>query len=313
MIRTPLKTATSTLIVLVMILLIAWLIGRIASDRYAWSQWLLWIPTPLAIAACLLGVLGSLGHRRLMLVWAIVAVLIGTYFTGFEHRLIRAHGTASSGLRIAFWNGNTSGDGDDTKLNDALLALDADLTILTNAGHLHRYQRLTASLGEDGKRIGFRPFTVFTRLPLLEYRSLVSNDGIEVRYLRVDATAQIGREVSIYAIDLPSDPRIGRMKVAERLRSLLGRADAPPPDIVIGDFNMTRGGAALRTAFPGLVHAYDQVGHGYGATFPRVLRLYHIDHVLLNDSLQALDYRLVNPGLGRHVVQVVDVRPRNMP
>ena len=218
--------------------------------------------------------------------------------------------TDSSGLRIAFWNGNTSGDGDDTALNDALLSLDVDLTILTNAGHHNRYERLIASLGDDGQRITIQPFIVFTRLPLLEYRSVVSNDGIEVRHLRIDATAQIGREVSIYAIDLPSDPRIGRMNVAKRLRSLLGSADAPPPDIVIGDFNMTRGGAALRAAFPDLELAYDQAGHGYGATYPRVFPLYHIDHVLLNDSLQALDYQLANPGLGRHVIQVADVRPR---
>jgi len=315
LIRIPLKTATSGLLTLALLTLIAWLTGRIASDRYAWSQWLLWIPTPVAIAAGLLGVLGSLGHRRLILVFAIVVVLIAAYFAGFEHRFVRAHGTESSGLRIAFWNGNSSGDGDHTKLNDVLLALDADLTILTNAGHHRRYERLTASLGQHGKRFRAWPFMVFTRLPLLEYRSLVSNEGIEVLHLRVDATARIGREISIFAIDLPSDPRIGRMKVAKRLRLLLGSADAPPPDIVIGDFNMTRGGAARRAAFPDLEHAYDQAGHGYGATYPRAFPLYHIDHVLLDDLLQALDYQLVNPGIGRHVIQVTDVRPRprNMP
>ncbi len=298
------------LVALAMLVLITWLTGRIVSDRYGWSQWLLWIPTPGAVAAGVLGVLGSFGRRRLMLGWAIITVVIAAYFAGFEHRLTRAHRTESFGLRIAFWNANASGDGDDTKLNDALLALDADITILTNASHHRRYERLTGSLGEDGRRFGVRPFMVFTRLPLLEYRSLVSNEGIEVLHLRVDATARIGREISIFAIDLPSDPRIGRMKVATRLRSLLASADAPPPDIVIGDFNITRGGAALRTAFPDLEHAYDQAGHGYGATYPRAFPLYHIDHVLLDDSLQALDYRLVNPGLGRHVIQITDVRPR---
>ena len=296
-----------------MLVIIAWLTGRIVSDRYGWSQWLLWTPTPVAIAAGVLGVLASFGRRRLMLGWAIITVVIVAYFTGFEHRLFRAQRTDSSGLRIAFWNGNTSSDGDHTKLNDTLLALNADLTILINAGHRNRFERLTASLGEDGKRIRLRPFMVFTRLPVLEYRSLVSNDGIEVRHLLIDATARIGREVSIYAIDLPSDPRIGRMKLAERLRSLLGSANAPPPDIVIGDFNMTRGGAALRAAFPDLEHAYDQAGHGYGATYAQAFPLYHIDHVLLDGSLQAIDYRLVNPALGRHVIQMAEVRIRDAP
>ncbi len=38
----------------------AWLLGRLVSDRYGWSQWLLWIPTPavLVVAAIALGVAG---------------------------------------------------------------------------------------------------------------------------------------------------------------------------------------------------------------------------------------------------------------
>ena len=33
--------------------LVAWLAGRVISDRYGWSQWLLWIPTPAVLPAVL--------------------------------------------------------------------------------------------------------------------------------------------------------------------------------------------------------------------------------------------------------------------
>jgi hypothetical protein len=309
------------LVALAMLVLIAWLTGQIVSDRYGWSQWLLWIPTPGAILAALLGFLGALRpadkphrRRRRLLVWGITAVAIVAYFTLWEHRILRRPPPLTAGVRIAYWNPNSAAIHDSAEArNTILIDLDADLTILANAGGPKQYDALADTLGPEGRAFRVWPFLLFTRLPLLEYQTLISNDGIEVVHLRLDATATLGRAISIYAVDLPSDPRSLRLKTARRLRRLLDSVAAGPPDIVIGDFNMTRGGAALRAAFPDLEHAYDQAGHGYGATYPRAFPLYHIDHVLLDDSLQALDYRLVNPGIGRHVIQVAQVRTHNAP
>ena len=41
-------------------LVLAWLLGRVLTDRYAFSQWMWWIPTPLVIAAALIGTLLTL-------------------------------------------------------------------------------------------------------------------------------------------------------------------------------------------------------------------------------------------------------------
>ena len=54
-------------------------------------------------------------------------------------------------------------------------------------------------------------------------------------------------------------------------------------------------------------HAYDDAGRGYGASFHRAFPLYHIDHVLLAEDMEAVSYELVNPGLGRHEVQVATI------
>ncbi len=309
------------LVALAMLVLIAWLTGRIVSDRYGWSQWLLWIPTPGAILAALLGLLGALRpadkpHRRRhrLLVWGITALALVAYFTLQEHRIFRRPPSLTTGVRIAYWNPNSAANRDSAEArNTIFIDLDADLTILANAGGPKQYDSLADTLGPEGRAFRARPFLFFTRLPLLEYQTLISNGGIEVVHLRLDATATLGRAISIYAVDLPSDLRSPRLKTARRLRKLLNSVAAGPPDIVIGDFNMTRGGAALRAAFPDLEHAYDQAGHGYGATYPRAFRLYHIDHVLLAESLQAVNYQLVNPEIGRHVIQVAQLRTRNAP
>ncbi len=306
-----------------MLVIIAWLTGRIVSDRYGWSQWLLWIPTPGAILAALIGLLGALRptdkptrRRRRLLVWGITVLAIIAYFTLREHRMLHPAPSQTAGMRITFWNPNSGALRDSVQARNAtLIDLDADLTILANAGGFKRYESLAATLGPEGSALRVRPFFIFTRLPLLEYQTLISNGGIEVVHVRLDAAATLGRAISIYAVDLPSDPKSSRLETARRLRGLLDSVAAPPPDIVIGDFNMTRGGAALRTAFPDLEHAYDQAGHGYGATYPRAFPLYHLDHVLLAETVQAQDYRLVNPGLGRHLIQVAEVRsrPPNVP
>ena len=319
MIRTTLKMVANGSVALAMLVLIAWLTGRIVSDRYGWSQWLLWIPTPGAILVALLSFLGALRpadkphrRRRRLLVWGTTALALVGYFTLHEHRILRRSPSPTAGVRIAYWNPNSGVIRDSPEAhNTILIDLDADLTILANAGRPKHYDPFAATFGPEGRVFRVRPFLLFTRLPLLEYQTLISNGGLEVVHLRLDATDTLGRAISIYAVDLPSDPRSPRLQTARRLRRLLDSVAAPPPDIVIGDFNMTRGGAALRTAFPDLEHAYDQAGHGYGATYPRAFPLYHIDHVLLAESLQAVDYQLVDPGIGRHVIQVTQLRTRN--
>jgi len=128
--------------------------------------------------------------------------------------------------------------------------------------------------------------------------------------LRIDTTSKLGKEITIYAVDLPSEPKISRMQTAQKLRAMLNDADAPLPDLALGDFNMTRRGAALKTAFPNLVHAYDQAGSGYGATYPRKFPLFHIDHILLAQTLQAQTYQLINPQAGRHMLQIAEIRTK---
>ena len=56
-----------------------------------------------------------------------------------------------------------------------------------------------------------------------------------------------------------------------------------------------------------LRHAFDEAGSGWGATFRRDFPIFHIDHTLLGDEIEAVDYRLIDPGIGRHRAQVIEL------
>ncbi|MHC4609561.1 MAG: endonuclease/exonuclease/phosphatase family protein, partial [Planctomycetota bacterium] len=194
---------------------------------------------------------------------------------------------------------------------ERLLAAGADLTILSNAPAWRDVEDLAQEHQRNVATVW--PFTVITRLPVLEARPLVAGNGIYIAVFRLDATAELDRPITLLAVDLPSDPKRHRYDLALAARRMLEGAAAPAPDIVVGDFNMTRGSAALKALFPGLAHAYDQAGRGYGATFRRGFPLYHLDHALLADTLTATDYALVDLDYGRHLGQLVELAPAAPP
>jgi len=292
----------------------AWLIGRITSDRFAWSQWLLWIPTPavLLVAAIALGVacrpLARCGRRRRRLIaWGVTAGVVLVYFCFGEHRFGRsAPNGGDAALRLVHASVQTSGPRRLDAYGAGLNALDGDVTIVSSLLPMRSISGLIDRLGGLGEPVTVWPFVMFTKLPVVEARPLVANADLRVVVFRVDATATLGRVVTIWVIDLPSDPARHRHAIATRARRILDGITADPPDVVVGDFNMTRGSVSLATVFPDLSHAFDEAGRGYGASFRRGLPLYHIDHTLLADTVRAVGYELVDIGVGRHLVQVTE-------
>lgn len=309
------------LIALLWLSLLAWLIGRILTDRFAWSQWLWWIPTPAALIAAALGLLFAFRRaatrarrRRRILLWTACFFGLLIDFTTFEHRLL--HSTPARPQRrlvIAHWNttletgpGNR-GDASHAALLRAVQSLDSDILVLTSPP-ADIVAALDATATSPAKRLhalNLWPLYLRTRLPILHIHEPVATAGVFIMVVELDATAQLGRPITLYLVDLPSNPRLPRMPMMRDARRLVDKSNLPPPDIVMGDFNIPRHSASIAALFPGLRDAYDNAGHGYGATFPRRMPLYHIDHVLINESagLQALRYDIIDQGVARHCAQ----------
>ena len=299
--------------------LVAWLAGRVISDRYGWSQWLLWIPTPAVLPAVLLGIAGACRpdpasgrgrRRRRLIVWAGVGAAVALYFLVIEHRFLR-WGAGDPGALTLLQSSVYPGPPQAGEAYvDRLIDYGADLIVLGNP--LRQQHRLYLKERVSEKKLQEKtlwPFVVITRLPILEFRPLVANENTRIAMFRLDATAELGRPITLYAVDLPADPKRARSEIARAARRMLDSTAAPPPDIVVGDFNMTRGSTSMNALFPGFAHAYDQAGRGYGATFRRGFPLYHLDHTLLADTVQATDYTLVDLGIGRHLAQRVELAP----
>lgn len=151
-------------------------------------------------------------------------------------------------------------------------------------------------------------------------------------WLELDVNAS--RHMVIWIIDLPSDPRLSRRMIAAEVRAQLdswngtifrasesGRwvpditteSDGfPPPDLIIGDFNMPRSSWALQRIVQGdarqMTHAYTQAGRGFVGTWPLRVPLWHIDHAFLAPWLRATSYKTINPRAGTHWMQVVEIQ-----
>jgi len=296
---------------------LAWLVGRVLTDRFAWSQWMWWIPTPAVIMGSIVGLV--LSHRpasapgrrrRRVIAWSVCALSLTMYFTFIEHRLLRGPPPIpepGTSLRVAHWNMTLDTYSPLDLLLKSVADFNADVTVITSPPSEVRRELCRQADASEGRLHVYNawPMFVLSRVPIVRVRVLVASDQRCVTAIELNTETMFGRTIVMDLVDMPSNPRVPRMQMAREVRGLLDETTAPPPDIVVGDFNIPRGSSSISVMFPGLRDAFNIAGHGSGASFPRRLPLYHIDHVLVNEraGLTAARYDLIDEGLGRHRAQ----------
>jgi len=284
-----------------------WIIGAVVTDRWAWSQWLAWIPTPVVIMLLLIIFIAVVISKMKKLSFLLALLVIGSigWFVFEENNFFSRN--ISNGLRIVGWTMSHPKKNVSSESAEKLIEFNGDITLLTHGWHVRGEKSIKEWIGANYKRIINGPFTLLTKLPVLEVKTLIASNGIYISLFRVDATEKIGKPINIWAIDLPSSLKTSRIETANRVRCLLSLVDVQEPDVVLGDFNMTRNSYAMKTMFPMLQDASDESGAGLLASFPANYSLYHIDHVLIDDdALTCQSYSLVNPNIGRHRVQIAE-------
>ncbi len=301
-----------------LIIFFAWLIGKIFSNMFSWSQWLFWLPSPLILVVLLVCLVGGLRQwhplkiqwqRMLPLLVAFLVVALA--FTFWEHRLLAGAPSAPTGLSILSWTMPSRTE--EAVGEEAFLGrVNADVALLTWGDDMKRAQPEWQPLLPNHRFYRGGVASIISRYPVQEIRPVVSRDEMRVVLAILNADPIFTEPLIVYVVDLPSSLSFNRMQGALKLRMILDGLNLPPPDLVVGDFNMIRGSAAVKTLFPDLRNAYDIGGHGYAATFHRQWPIYHIDLALVSPSIDVTDYQLVDPGMGRHLGQLFYIQPANL-
>ncbi len=322
-----------------MLVLGGWGLGRVASDRWVWSQYLLWVPTVVALSVGGVLLVGAwvLDPRRrrwrarhaggvLWLVSALVLVF------GELDVARRISARDDSDLRIVFWNASNQL----LEYPPALISEHRpDLVVVVNPrwrmGREMFATTVVPGRARDGHVLWRSGFAVASRYPIVEHGATTlglrgvragmdpETDG-ELAFDRghavffvLDTTADLGRQIVVWAIDMPSDPRQGRMANARRARARIdawrgtnGRRGFPEADIVVGDLNVPRGSASLGVLCPSMHDAGGVLG-----TWPRRWALWQLDHVLFDPRAWRLTkLRAIDPGIGTHRMLAGELRMR---
>ena len=320
--------------------LAAWSVGvagRVVSDSVPSLQKLAWVPVPGLAAVMLLAILGIAGSRwgrrraseaprtsdasetpavhgeggtpaisrpkafggTAAIAIAMLALLVA------DHLLLRwgLPRNCRESIRIVHWNAASPSEREAPTASRALAALDADILVVSNDWWL--FGRPFTRHWKDQDRPVHRagPFALVTELPMREARLVLASHGRWAGLFRLEAPWAPRGELAILAVDLPSSTELSRRELATRLRDDLDGLDLPPIDLVVGDFNMDAASASLARAFPDHRSAFDLVGQGYAASYPRAFPLWHPDQILVGDSIAPCGYRLLDLGVGTHRAQ----------
>ncbi|MDZ4829075.1 MAG: hypothetical protein SGJ09_02615 [Phycisphaerae bacterium] len=288
----------------------AWLVGFAATDRWVISQYLWWIPW-LAYAAAVVPAAGiawhmrsrpNSAHRFVAVGFLLVIVVVGLWRdVGFG----RGSDPATASVSIVHWNASWPESRTAIEPARRILARGADVVVISNPYRFFGDGREGAWRREGYDVVVVGIFAIASRVPLLEARQLFAENGMAAASFVLDAREQLGRTVRLVTVDLPSNPELGRYRVAANCAKLLAENGVTPADIVLGDFNITRSSASLSLIAPGMRDAWDDAGVGWGASWPRVWPVLHLDHVMLAPELRARRYELFDPRAGVHRAQGV--------
>jgi hypothetical protein len=269
------------------------------------------------------------------------------YVVAGEYRwLSPAPEPAHTVFRAVHWNASGEyGSEWDLRLGE----LDPDLLVI-NPGSYQPWERLEERVGHVGGPTWGPSFYVLSKFPVLRWGStslaIEGGEGIDPRFpdhltrrtdpgramfLELDTRAKLGRTLTVWCLDLPSDVSLPRRKVteqaAEAIAGFRGNVSSrgsdgqevrrpaegvgfPPPDLILGDMNIPRGSLSLTRLAGACEPAYAQAGSGPCGTWPYRAPLFHLDQMFLAPWLRAVWYGAVDLGGGTHRAQRADFTTR---
>lgn len=296
-----------------MLLLAALVVSEVFTDSVYAMQWLWFVPrVALGLAALAVALAALLAARTLRASprdLRVLAVLAALSVAACGYGVLQMWGLPARrpahALRVVHLNACYPLKEDLGEwTTPAILAVDADVIVLTDPGAMavgERAERLAAA----GYKL-LRPgrFAVLSRLPVREAVPIV--DAEKACAARIVIETPSG-PLSIRAVDLPSSPRLSRVENARALVESIAKVDQSEPDLVIGDFNIPGGSRSLEAFGRGYREAFATAGTGWGGTYPRDFPLWRIDLALVRRPWKPVRAEIIDLYGKRHLAQAIDL------
>lgn len=251
------RATLSTLALLPGVLVLAaWMLGNLCSDRWYWSQWLEWIPTSAALAASgvffsLAGLLHPRGLRdrrpsRARVLASVAWGLVLVSMLLVDWRLLNAfkdrEQPGPGSTRVLFWNAAAE---DEPGWSRAVLAENADVVVLVSVKNDDELARVSKSMGESESVIVADRFTVLSRRRIERYAltplDIAPGRGLDPRQrtgarkwsdpghaMFIELTADAHRpSMCVWVVDLPSDLSLARRDVTEQAARVIREFKGP--------------------------------------------------------------------------------------
>ena len=300
----------------------AWLAVMVVRDRFTLTQLLFWVPAASVLAACGVAALSAWALPLKPRTRQVVAGILGLATLVSGYRFLRydvgwalgEFDDSAGALTVMHWNTRSANhwshgnDGVDRFCGALARTVPAcDVAVISGPGDMATASNRAKWLPSSHQMRGVGPFALVSRLPIVSAEVLALEkppgmDEISVAWVELDAGK--GAPVRILVLDLPSSPRLPRIRVANALEAILERVLAGRvPDMVVGDTNCTPGSVVLGRATLGLGAAPPWRAYGWLCTFERRLPLLKIDAMVAGNGLAWKAYETMNLGIGEHRAQ----------
>jgi hypothetical protein len=255
-------------------LLAAWVLGRVVSDRWWWSQYVSWAPSAAVLGVCVglamlrwgLGRVRSRAPREKGLPRRLASVALGSILWGgiaysavFEYRLLNAvRGPAKApSVRLLDWNVTSVERAE--HLLPSLRSEAPDIAVLVNPNNWAKWPEVFEGMPEHRYRLNRDMIQVLSRYPIVRHGSLwlglpeatdehgapatgARDDPGRALYFEVDTTDAIGRTLVVWVLDMPSDERLSRWDLSHRAAAAIAGWSGIETRSVEGGRQRARGG-----------------------------------------------------------------------
>jgi hypothetical protein len=239
--------------------LLIWVLGRAATDRTLWTQYLFWVPTWAYLVAAGAALAGALVLTRfagpakppvviarLRRITAVVWTLVLASLLITDLRLPNALGRGPDGTRIRIMHWNVSGIDTPASVRAALDREDPDIVIFVNTWRRVGWEAIIQEFGppvalawENGIMVLAKPDLPRYGSTWLGLQNLPPDTTIDfgargrrmdpgrALWLEFDTKAELGRPITVVVYDMPSDLRRWRWKLALNAANALTEWEGP--------------------------------------------------------------------------------------